>query len=238
MLEHILRRQDNSLPGFTDIGLKETISVVCSYLWWLRRRKTHNEQVPPIYKCKFSILSITTNVARATRPSLAANTEKWRCPEPRQVKLNVDATFFSDSREGATGAVLRDFKGRFIAACMTYLPHIALATMAEAMAMKDGLALALRLRCNSVHAESDSSDTIVACNGSEMWWSEPAVIYADCIYVSTSIGSVIYNHVSREANKVAHEVARVGYLGKTNCNSDDEPPDSILSSPINNVIEL
>jgi ribonuclease HI len=76
----------------------------------------------------------------------------------------MDALFFSDSREGATGVVLRDYKGRFIAACTTYLPHIASATMAEATAMKDGLALAVRLGCNSVHAESDSCETIAACN--------------------------------------------------------------------------
>jgi hypothetical protein len=71
MLEHILHWQDNTLPRFANIGLKETISVACWYIWWLRRRKTNNEQIPPIYKCKFSILSITFNVARATRPLLA-----------------------------------------------------------------------------------------------------------------------------------------------------------------------
>jgi ribonuclease HI len=238
MLEHILRRQDNSLPGFSDIGLKETVSVACWYLWWLRRRKTHNEQVPPIYRCKFSILSITTNAAKALRPSLAINTEKWRRPEPRQVKLNVDASFFSDSREGATSAILRDYKGRFIAAYTTYLPHIASATMAEAMVMKEGLALALRLGCNSVHAESDSSETIAACNGSESWWSEPAAVYANCIDLSTSIGTVIFSHILREANKVAHELARVGFIDKTNCNWDDEPPDSILSSLLNDVTKF
>jgi ribonuclease HI len=238
MLEHILRREDNSLPGFSDIGLKETVSVACWYLWWLRRRKTHNEQVPPIYRCKISILSITAYAAKAIRPMLATNTEKWRCPEPRQVKLNVDASFFSDSREGATGAVLRDYKGRFIAASTTYLPHVASATMAEAMAMKDGLALALRKGCNSVLAESDSSETIDACNGSESWWSEPAAIYADCIDLSTSIGSVIFSRISREANKAAHDLAKAGFLDKYNCNWDDEPPDSILSSLIHDVTEL
>jgi ribonuclease HI len=126
----------------------------------------------------------------------------------------VDASFFSDSREGAMGVVLRYYKGRFIAACTTYLPHIASVIMAEAMTMKEGLALALRLGCNSVHAKSDSSETIDARNGSESWWSEPAAIYADCIDLSTSIGSVIYSHISREANKVDHELARVGFLDK------------------------
>jgi hypothetical protein len=110
--------------------------------------------------------------------------------------------------------------------------------MAEAIAMKEGLALALRLGCNSVHAESDSSETIDACNGSESCWSEPTAIYADCIDLSTSIGSVSDSHISREANKAAHKLTRVGFLDKYNCNRDDEPPDSILSSLINDIIEL
>jgi ribonuclease HI len=171
----------------------------------------------------FSLLLVTTNADRASPSLLADNTKKWRCPEPRQVKLNVDASFFSDSREGATGAVLRDYKGRFIAASTTYLPHVASATMAEAMEMKEGLALALRKGCNSVHAESDSSEIIDACNGSKSWWSEPAAIYADCIDLSTSIGSVIFSHISREANKAAHDLAKIGFLDKYNCNWDDEP---------------
>jgi hypothetical protein len=151
MLEHILHQQDNIVPGFADIGLKETTSMAWWYLWWPRRRQTHNEQVPPIYKCKFSILAITANAARASTPLVTVKIHKWKCPKPRQVKLNVDATFFSDSRKGATCVVLRDFKGKFIAACTTYLPHIASTTMAEAMAMKEGLAVVVRLGCNSVH---------------------------------------------------------------------------------------
>jgi hypothetical protein len=106
------------------------------------------------------------------------------------------------------------------------------------MAMKEGMALASRLGCNSVHAESDSLETIDACNGTKTWWSEPAAIYADCNDLSTSIGNIMFRHILREANKVAHEFARVAFLDKTNCNSDDEPPDSILNSLINDVTEL
>jgi hypothetical protein len=211
MLEHILRRQDNTLLGFADIGLKETTSVAWWYLWWPRRRQTHNEQVPPIYKGKFSILSITANASRASRPLVTVNTEKWKRPKPRQVKLNVDAIFFFDSRGGATGAVLQDFKGKFITACTTYLPHIASATMAEAMVMKEGLMVAIRLGCKSVHVESDSSEMIDTCNGTETWWSKPTAIYANCIDLGTSIGNVIFIHISREANKVAHKLARLGF---------------------------
>jgi hypothetical protein len=41
-LEVLLRRQDSMLEGFHNIGLNETIAVACWYLWWIRRRRTHN----------------------------------------------------------------------------------------------------------------------------------------------------------------------------------------------------
>jgi hypothetical protein len=64
---------------------------------------------------------------------------KWVRPEPRHIKLNVEAAFHDDRKAGATGAVLRDYQGRFVAACVKYIAHVASATMVEAYAMKEGL---------------------------------------------------------------------------------------------------
>ena len=43
VVEYLLRSNNNTMPGFENIGLKETISVACWYLWWLRRCQTHDE---------------------------------------------------------------------------------------------------------------------------------------------------------------------------------------------------
>jgi hypothetical protein len=59
--------------------------------------------------------------------------------------------------------------------------------MAEALAMKDGLALASRLECNSVKAESDSIEIIDAFLGTEAWWVAEAAIYEDCIDLAMNI---------------------------------------------------
>jgi hypothetical protein len=42
---------------------------------------------------------------------------------------------------GGVGAVLRYYQGNFLAASCKFLPHIPSATMVEAIAMRDGLAL-------------------------------------------------------------------------------------------------
>ena len=160
ILEILLRNHDNTIEGLEGIGLKETISIACWYLWWLRRRRTNNESVPMINYCKISILTMVANHAKAsTAPTVNPET-KWSRPSPRQVKLNVDASFHAEVCAGATGAILRDYRGQFIAASSNYLPSIASVAMAEAVAMKEGLILATRMGCNTVIAESDSMEII------------------------------------------------------------------------------
>jgi hypothetical protein len=46
VLEVLIRRQDNSLLDFNEFGIKEVLVIGCWYLWWLRRRRTHEEEFP------------------------------------------------------------------------------------------------------------------------------------------------------------------------------------------------
>ena len=110
--------------------------------------------------------------------------------------------------------------------------------MAEAVAMKEGLDLALRIGCNSVIAESDSSETIEACTGSETWWNESVAIYANIVGQVCNIGSIQFNHIPREANKVTHELAKKCFIDKIQCNWDDDPPSFLLSSFLEDVMVI
>jgi ribonuclease HI len=154
------------------------------------------------------------------------------------MKLNVDAAFNVEEGSGAVGAVIRDFNGRFVAATMSLLPHVASAAMAEAAALREGLALADRLGCNSIIAESDSVETIEACSGDLRWWNESAAIFADCVDLTTAIGDVKFQHCPREANKVAHELARVSFSSSSSCNWDDDPPSFLLPYLLDDVTIL
>jgi hypothetical protein len=94
--------------------------------------------------------------------------------------------------------------------------------MAEAVAIKDGLELAYSIGCNRIVAESDSMETIEACTDESCWWNEYAAIYADCIDISSTIGSVSFSHCPREASEVAHEIAKFSILNNLSCNWVDE----------------
>ena len=98
------------------------------------------------------------------------------------------------------------------------------------MATREGLILANMLGCNTVIAESDSTQIIEACTGQEAWRNEAAAIFADCVDLASSIGSVKFQHCRREANKTTHELARVCFLNKDSYNWDDEPPNFWLNN--------
>jgi ribonuclease HI len=213
-LEILLRAEPKGLHGFNSVMVKETIAITCWYLWWIRRQQTRGESVPPIFRCKMSILAIAANSSKETKKKRESSEITWVKPPPRTVKINVDASFMADSSQGVVGAVARDYQGSFIAAMCIFLPHVASVEMAEAFAMKEGLTLAARLGCNSIIAESDSLVTVEACSGKETWWTSPAAIYADCFDIASSLGSARFAHCPREANQVAHEIVKYCFLNK------------------------
>jgi hypothetical protein len=83
-----------------------------------------------------SILTMTAIAAKSAKP-LMGDVNKWLKPLPRQVKVNVDASYCEDSRTGAVGVILRDYQGQFLAAAGKYIPHLASVPMAEAIVMKE-----------------------------------------------------------------------------------------------------
>jgi ribonuclease HI len=91
------------------------------------------------------------------------------------------------------------------------------------LAIKVGLDLANRLGFNRVIAESDSLETIEACNGSDRRWNESSAILADCVDIASSIGSVSFQFFPREANQVADDIARFCFQNKITCTWDDDP---------------
>jgi ribonuclease HI len=235
VLEHPLKREDNNLNDMPNTGLKETIVVACWFLWWLRRRITNNESTPSLYNCKMSIFSIVANAAKATVVGGMTQAVKWTRPQVRYSKLNVDALFHVDRKEGATAAVLRDHQGRFVAVVGRFIPHVNSVAMADVMAMKDGLNLANQLGCPRIEAESDSLETVEGCTGGDTWWSESSAVCADCLDMTAGFDDVKFKYCSREANKVADEIARFCFQSGNSCNWVDEPPSFILQTIIDDV---
>jgi hypothetical protein len=203
MVEELLRLSLNIVPEYTSFKLHELIAITCWYIWWLRRRRTHGETIPPIPKCASSIRGLAANYAKATKVQYAIAKQTWEKPPSNFLKLNVVAAYNDDDQAGASGA-----QGVFVAAASRFIPHVASPVMAEALAMCHGLELAVSIGANAVEAQSDSIEVIHYCSGQERMWNEATAVYADCLTSAGIIRKIEFTHCPREVNEVAHQIAR------------------------------
>ena len=95
------------------------IMVAAWYLWWDRRKISHDEKCGTPVRTAMSILGIVAN-ALAMEPRVKDRKVRWERPAMGVLKLNVDASYHADEGSGATGAVIRDCTGAFIAGCCYY----------------------------------------------------------------------------------------------------------------------
>ena len=65
-----------------------------------------------------------------------------------------------------------------------------------------------------------------------------APIYDECYIIWSGFQEVSMEHLNREANQVAHELARRAMITKKNCIWDDDPPNFILHTLANDVTIL
>jgi ribonuclease HI len=143
------------------------------------------------------------------------------------VKLNVDASFYADDLCGATGGVIRDSHGSFISARNSKIDHVNDILSAEALALKQGLILAQTVGCDRAICCSNSMDVIQAMEDGGYSNGSAAAIFDDCYHLASYFLKIQFEHNYREANQVAHELARVAGRNDQSVWLD-EPPSFLL----------
>jgi hypothetical protein len=53
-----------------------------------------------------------------------------------------------------------------------------------------------------------SLEIVDACSGADELWGDASAIFVDCMNLAAGIGKVVFKHCRREANEVAHLLAR------------------------------
>ena len=74
--------------------------------------------------------------------------------------MNVDASFRSEAREGATGAILRDHAGIMRRGQARWYGHATTAMSMETLAVRDGVKLAYEMGLSHVILETDSAAVV------------------------------------------------------------------------------
>lgn len=219
-------------------AVSELVAVTCWYLWWSRQQTTNNEKTQGPRVIARAIEALHVNFVAANSPKPRAKREGWLRPLQDYVKINVDASFDADTLKGTTGAVIRDSKGGFIAAANSKIDVVFDALSAEAYAIKHGLSLAQTVGCNRIIISSDCLEAVRAMVEGD--YMGPAyAIFKDCYQLVTDFPMYTFEHCHREANCVAHELARVA-RGSSVEVWLDEPPGfirSLLLSDVTVVLE-
>ena len=141
--------------------------------------------------------------ALSSAPSLTT----WQAPPSSFIKINTDgaASYGSPS---CTGMAIRNCRGCLIAASRKVLPSTFSSEVTEALALQDGVLLALELGISQVIVESDALSIIQAINEG-VSGGELGHIVQNIKDISSSFSWCSFLHLNRSGNRAAHELARV-----------------------------
>jgi ribonuclease HI len=179
--------------------------------------------------------ALATNYWIARKNPIQRQAEAWTCPSEGEVKINVDASCSADEGRGSVGIVIRDYRGKFTAAPTKELPFVADAMIVEAYALREGLCLAQHIGCNRFVVQSDNILVVESMRHGGFSATAAATIFRDCNIVTSGFNKVTFEHCPREANSVAHELAKFCFQFSSSCICDGDPPRFILPFLINDV---
>jgi hypothetical protein len=148
----------------------------------------------------------------------------WKKPEIGTIKINSDANLARAGRWGF-GAICRDSTGALIAAATWEKPGADDPTLAEAFALYNAIHLAIDCGFLDVQFENDNAYVISLINKAD---SNPKSYVGNAIRGIRSARGYFrncsFNHINREANRVAHLLATMAHDELNNLWIDEIPP--------------
>ncbi|GAU36566.1 hypothetical protein TSUD_277720 [Trifolium subterraneum] len=146
----------------------------------------------------------SNNVSRTTEEDLV----RWEKPALDWVKCNVDAAFVSGSGRTSVGLCFRDNSGHFMAGMTQWQQTVISSVEGEAWALLLAMEEARHRGLDRVQFESDSKVLIEAIHMQRRGNSEFLSIVHDILSLMSSFINFEVNFVRRQANLVAHTLAR------------------------------
>ncbi|KAI5006083.1 hypothetical protein ZWY2020_033326 [Hordeum vulgare] len=213
-----------------EIPVIELIVVAMWYIWWQRRQGVKGQAIQTPQRTTMSIRVLTTNFIRNYLPNHPTRKKdySWQKSDPRTIKISVDASFYAETRTGACGAVARDHVGNFIATATWVLSHVSSADSAEITAIYRRVLLASNIGCTKVTLESDSMNGLAAMESPEVYMGPDVTKITEATILSLKFPEISFIHCNRDANLVAHSLAK--YYSNTHLSQSWEghSPDFIL----------
>ena len=143
---------------------------------------------------------------------------KWRIPEPGAYKVNVDASVFPNAPTFSVGMIMRDHLGSFVACKVACFPMVETVFEAEMVGIREAPSWIKEGQFSStqVLVESDSLLSVKAILEDKMNLLEVGEVVEECKQELQSLSSVSVRFIRKDANRVAHVIARISCLANSN----------------------
>ncbi|XP_023899235.1 uncharacterized protein LOC112011074 [Quercus suber] len=136
------------------------------------------------------------------------NQRSWSRPPQRYFKLNFDAAVFNDINASGVGAVIQNDLGEVMASLSARGPQVVDNEEAEVLACRKALEFAVESGFSELIIEGDNEFVMKSIAGSRPSLSRLGHLYADIQCIASGLHSVFITCVHRDANSVAHSLAR------------------------------
>ncbi|MFQ6667002.1 hypothetical protein Gotur_033172 [Gossypium turneri] len=197
----------------------EKVVIAVWAIWWARNRQTMEGKVVTRHETISRILSlhVEIDVLKEKLPTIReVDIDRWKPPQNSWVKLNFDAVYKAQLNKSCSGFVIRNKKGEVMGSGITLHSKILDVGLAEAVACYQGLLFAKETSFVNVEVEGDVRVVIEKVIQGEDGRANLDSVIADIKAFKNYFHQISFKHVRREANQVAHIIAREGHSKSEN----------------------
>ena len=137
-----------------------------------------------------------------------SSSHTWNPPPCRLFKLNFDAAVFNDIKASGIGDVIRNDLGEIMVSMSAKGPQVADSEEAEILACSRALEMAVDSGFSDLIVEGDNASVMKNIAGPCPRFSRFGHLYEDIHCLVSGLRSNSIQFVHREANRVAHSLAR------------------------------
>ena len=206
-------------------------------IWFARNRKVwEGKQMPPNVAMEVAAKMVDEWQKAQQKNQTSSNTPsrsehgtqvRWERPHAGWKKVNVDASVYDDSFSFKIGMVLRDDGGSFNAGVQSCMAGQVSSMEAEAIVVYEALCWIESMGLGKVEVECDALNVVSALQKGTAYFSEVGSILDSCRHILRQRSNLKVQHVRRQANSVAHSLAKLPCLLGT-VNFFTSPPSCVL----------
>ncbi|XP_037492615.1 uncharacterized protein LOC105644336 [Jatropha curcas] len=155
------------------------------------------------------VSAATSSLQGCSSPAVAEAQALRKQNKTKTFKINFDAALLPSVGHGAVGAVISNCHGGFVSAATSSLQGCSSPAVAEAQALRKVLSWVLSGHPNlTIQVETDCLQVYHAMKSSANDWSEFGVVISECKLLLVQLPSVSLAWIRRQANDIAHVLAK------------------------------